>query len=69
MKKEVNKPLPLCYNTIIPRERKGNDNMKTWILVCLVLTIPHLTLTYNGREWDIDCILRLLLFIACCIWG
>lgn len=43
--------------------------MKTWILVCMVLTIPHLTLTHNGREWDIDCILRLLLFIACCIWG
>lgn len=44
--------------------------MKTWALVCLALTIPHFTLTYNnGREWDIDCILRLLLFIACCIWG
>ena len=43
--------------------------MKTWILVCLVLTIPHLTLTYNGREWDIDCILRFILFVVCCIWG
>ena len=43
--------------------------MKTWALVCLALTIPHFTLTYNDNKWDIDCILRLLLFIACCIWG
>lgn len=44
--------------------------MKTWILVCLALTIPHYTLSdSNGSKWDIDCLLRLILFIACCIWG
>lgn len=47
--------------------------MKTWILIAMLLTVPHIRYTrkteYGSQEWDIDCILRFILFIVCCIWG
>ncbi len=43
--------------------------MATWLLVLVGLAIPRVTVTLDGRTYDVSVIYRILLFIICCIWG
>ena len=43
--------------------------MPTWLLILVGLCIPRYTITIDGFSYDIGSILRLIIFIFCCIWG
>lgn len=43
--------------------------MPVWLLVLVGLCIPRYTLTVNDKIYDLGLILRIAIFICCCIWG
>lgn len=43
--------------------------MPVWLLVLVGLCMPRYTLTVNGERYDLGFILRVVVFICCCIWG
>ena len=43
--------------------------MSWWLLGLVGLCIPDWTVGINGKEFDVGCALRLIVFICCCIWG
>ena len=43
--------------------------MSWWLLMLVGLCIPDWTVGINDREFHLGCVLRLIVFICCCIWG
>lgn len=43
--------------------------MPGWLLLMVGFSILDFTVTVNGRKYNIASILRLAVFICCCIWG
>ena len=43
--------------------------MPWWLLTLVGLSIIDVTITINGLELKLSTLLRIIVFICCCIWG